>query len=263
MTVLPRSTVTLRKPMELVARVLTATFFADLGAGLGSAFGSIAPRRLHLMVWIAAGAMLAVTAFDVFPEAASAIGVGRTFLAAASGYALLWTISRYVYHVCPSCAIAELGDGSGLGVGRGVPLMMVALGVHSLLDGVALTADVNGHSDLGMLLGISLHKLPEGLALTLLLTGAGLSRKRALLASLGIESLTALGGILGHLALGHVGPFWPAFVTAHVAGGFLYLIGTTATSARNGSLPAPRKTLLLAGGASFALVAVFLLGFGH
>ena len=245
--------------MDLVARLLAATLVADLGAGLGTAVGSVAPRRLHLMVWIAAGAMLGVTLFDVFPEAIDVIGPASALLAALSGFALLWAMSRSFLHVRPSCAIAELGDGSGLGLGRGVTLMLVALGLHSLLDGVGLATEIGGHRDLAMLVGISLHKLPEGLALTLLLTGAGLSRGRALGASLGIEALTVVGGLLGTLALGRVAPFWPAAVAAHVAGGFLFLIWTTATSAKKGSLPAPRATLFLAGGLSFVAVGIFLL----
>lgn len=245
--------------MELVARLLAATFVADLGAGLGAAVGAMAPRRLHLMVWIAAGAMLAVVLFDVLPETATAIGPFAASVAALSGVALLWAVSRRVFHVCPSCAIAELGDGSGLGVGRGVALMLVAVAVHSLLDGLGLAAAVQGHQDLGLLLGMSLHKLPEGLALMLLLAGAGLSRRRALAASLGIEAFTVLGGALGGLVLGHVSAFWPAAISAHVAGGFLYLVWTTTASARRGSAPAPRATLFLAGGLSFTLAGIFLL----
>lgn len=249
--------------MDIVARLLAATFVADLGAGLGAAVGAVAPRRLHLMVWVAAGAMLAVVLFDVLPEAVHALGPLSAAVAALSGFGLLWLVSRTFFHVCPSCAIAELGDGSGLGVGRGVTLMLVALGLHSMLDGVGLVTEIGGHRDLGLLLGISMHKLPEGLALTLLLSGAGLSRGRALAASLGIEAFTLLGGGLGTLALGHVAPFWPAAVAAHVAGGFLYLVWTTATSARKGSPPAPRPVLFLSGGLSFALAALFLLLFAR
>ncbi len=245
--------------MDLVARLLAATFVADLGAGLGAAVGAVAPRRLHFMVWVAAGAMLAVVLFDVLPETAQAIGPLSAGLAALSGAALLGVVSRHLFHVCPSCAIAELGDGSGLGVGRGVSLMLVAVAIHSLLDGVGLAAASRGHQDFGLLVGMSLHKLPEGLALTLLLSGAGLSRGRAFAASLGIEAFTILGGALGGLLLGRVGDFWPAAVSAHVAGGFLYLVWTTTASARRGSAPAPRTTLFLAGGLSFTLVGIFLL----
>lgn len=245
--------------MDLVARLFAATFIADIGAGLGTAVGAMAPRRLHLMVWIAAGAMLAVVLFDVLPEALAVIGGPSLALAVLSGFGLLWVISRTVFHVCPSCAIAELGDGSGLGIGRGVPLILIALGIHSFLDGIGLVTEVGGRQDIGLLLGISLHKLPEGLALTLLLVGAGITRRRAFGLSLGIEMLTIVGGIVGSLVFRHLEPFWPAAVAANVAGGFLYLVWTTATSANKGSAPAPRPVLFMFGSLSFLLVGLFLL----
>lgn len=249
--------------MELALRVFAATLFADLGVGLGSAVQRILPRRLHLMVWFAAGVMLAVIGLDIAPETAEAVGWGGAILALASGCLVAWAISRRVFHVCPACAIAEIGDGSGLGLGRGVQLLMIALGAHSLLDGIAIAGDLEGHMGWGMMVALSVHKFPEGLALMLLLTGAGLSRSRALSISLGIEALTALGAAIAGFAFRHVSPTWPILATAHVAGSFLFLIWTTATSARRGSLPAPRPVLFLAGGVGFAATALFLTSLSH
>lgn len=248
--------------MELVARAFTAMFVADFGGALGAAIGKAAPRRLHLMIWIAAGAMLAVTVFEVLPESFVALGWGPGLLATVSGYVMLWAISRYVFDVCPSCALEELQRGPDLAVGRNVLLLMTALGVHSLLDGVGLVAGegLPGHAHLGLLLGLSLHKLPEGLALTLLLIGAGMSRGRAFALSLVVESFTAIGGGLGLLALHRVEPFWIAAVVANVGGGFLYLIGSTATSARIDHDPQTQKTLYGIGALSFLATSLFLLG---
>ena len=66
-------------------------------------------------------------------------------------------------------------------------LLMAALAVHSTLDGVAVAVGdpTSGHAGPTMLLAVSLHKLPEGLALALLLLGAGYARRAALLLDLG------------------------------------------------------------------------------
>ena len=237
---------------------------ADVGGAVGAAGASVSPKRLHLMVWVAAGAMLAVTLLDVFPEAWHDIGGLWTILAAGSGYLLLWSVSRSVFHVCPSCAIAELGDGSDLGVGRGVLLMMVALGVHSALDGIGLVSAtaMSGHSGFGLMLGISLHKFPEGLALALLLVGAGMTRFKAFLMSLLVESFTAIGGLIGYLAVPHVQPYVLSAVAANVAGGFLFLIASTAGAAQWKEHAGSRNSLILAGAASFVVVGAFLLYVG-
>jgi zinc transporter, ZIP family len=212
------------------------------------------------MVWIAAGAMLAVILLDVFPEAYQQIGPVGLFAAAGSGYLLLWTVSRTVFHVCPSCAIAELGDGSELGVGRGVLLMMIALGIHSALDGIGLVSasTLVGRGDLGLMFGISLHKFPEGLALALLLVGAGMSRLKAFLYSLLVEAFTAIGGIIGLLALPHIKAAYVTAVTAHVAGGFLFLIVSAAGAAQWKAHSGSRTALVLCGSISFLVTAIFL-----
>ncbi len=78
---------------------------------------------------------------------------------------------------------------------------MVALGIHSAMDGVAVVVgnEITGRPDLPLLLAVGFHKLPEGLALALLLLGAGYSRRSALLWTWGIEVHDGMGRTAGHL----------------------------------------------------------------
>lgn len=59
---------------------------------------------------------------------------------------------------------------------------MVARGLHCTVDGLGIAFGDNllGHPDVGLLAGISVHKVPEGLALILLLLGAGIEYKKAI-----------------------------------------------------------------------------------
>ena len=59
-------------------------------------------------------------------------------------------------------------------------MMLVALGLHCAMDGLGIAFGDNllGHPDVGLVTGISVHKIPEGLALILLLLGAGIERKK-------------------------------------------------------------------------------------
>jgi ZIP family zinc transporter len=105
-------------------------------------------------------------------------------------------------------------------------LLMVALGIHSTMDGVAVVVgdEIAGRANLGVLFAISLHKLPEGMALALLLIGAGYTRRAALGWTLAIETTTELGALVGVLAL-HGAPVRVlGLLFAHVGGGFLYLV---------------------------------------
>lgn len=240
--------------MGFTVQVLAATLAADIGGALGAGIGALSPRRLHLLIWVAAGAMLAITCFDVAPESYRVLGLLPTALAALSGYGLLWLVGRYVFHVCPACALGEMGEDAGGNLaGKSIYLLAGALGVHCMLDGVALAAGESamGRADFALLAGISLHKLPEGLALTLLLIGAGFTRSRAFTFAVLIEALTLIGGLVAIVAFKGIDPRVMAAIEANVGGGFLYLVYGTVVSARDKVLPAPKLTLYSAGLASF------------
>lgn len=76
---------------------------------------------------------------------------------------------------------------------------MIALGLHCTMDelGIVFGDNLLGHPDAGLLLGVSLHKVPEGLALILLFLGSGFERRKAVLWAVGAESMTIVGGIVG------------------------------------------------------------------
>ena len=66
--------------------------------------GSGGRGRLTTLVYCAAGVLLAVTLFDILPEAKSELAWTAFALAVASGFGLFWLISHYVAHLCPACS---------------------------------------------------------------------------------------------------------------------------------------------------------------
>jgi zinc transporter ZupT len=176
-----------------------ATLFEFAGVGLGLALRKIALHRLSLLVAASMGTLLAVTLFDVLPDAKRSLGWPTLLLACASGYLLLWLIGRYVYHVCPACAVNELNRPAGQELAQTATVMMIALGLHCTMDGLGIAFGniLLGHTDIGLLAGLSIHKIPEGLALILLLLGAGVKHKKAIVWALGVEGMTLLGGVVG------------------------------------------------------------------
>ena len=213
----------------LLLRSTIATLIAFGGGALGILLGQVAPRRLNLLVYAAMGALLAVTVFDVLPDAKSLLSWPAFGLAGASGYGLFWALGRYVYHVCPACAVGAFDQATTERLGQTVVLLMVALSVHSAMDGVAVVVGdaVAGRPNLALLLAVSFHKFPEGLALALLLLGAGYSRRTALLWTLGIESTTELGALVAVFGLRGLPVSSLGLLFAHVGGGFVYLVTTT------------------------------------
>ena len=237
-----------------------ATLFAFGGVALGLAVRKIALHRLSLLVVAAMGTLLAVTLFDVLPDAKQFLTWPTLLLANASGYLLLWAIGKYVYHVCPACAVNDLEQPSPQ-LAQTAMMLMVALGLHCTMDGlgIAFGDDLLGHPDVGLVAGISVHKIPEGLALILLLIGAGIEQKKAITWSLGVESMTIVGGVVGFCLVNTTSTFWLGILFAHVGGGFFYMIASAVRGVLGQHAKKPRYAQhALVSGLSFISSAVFL-----
>lgn len=217
-------------------------------------------RRLLALVGLAAGALLAITLFSILPEAHENLSFLGLILAAASGYTLYYLIGRYLFPICPACASSSaLMDQSIASAPvhnescshdhhpaddthqprtnfRNIATLLgVIVAAHAAVDGIAIAS---GHHSLAtantatfsriadalpLLFALSLHKLPEGLALTALLISSGFRRSGAFFLTAGIELATLLGGALGVLLRDSASPVLLSGIMAHVGGGFLYL----------------------------------------
>ncbi len=213
----------------LLLRSTAATLIAFLGGGIGVWLGNVAALKLRLLVYAAMGALLAVTVFDVLPDAKDLLTWPEFLIALASGYALFWAVGKYVYHLCPACAVGAFDQATTERLGQSVLLLMIALGLHSAMDGIAVVVGdtITGRPNPALLFAVSFHKLPEGLALALLLLGAGYTRSKALWLTLAIESATEVGALLGLIVLRHAPLLLLGLIFANVGGGFVYLIAST------------------------------------
>ena len=210
--------------LAIIFRVVLAFGLALAGGAVSVAVG-VSHHRLCGLISLAAGTLLGVTVFAILPECRESMRWWELLVALTSGYVVFFLLSKYVYHVCPACAASHFDEATTHRFSEIAGALVIALGVHSTMDGLALVAGHEGHrqTDLSMLLAICVHKVPEGLALGALLLGAGYKRGRAVVWVALVESTTLLGGVLGYVALPRVAPFWVGAVLAHAGGGFIYL----------------------------------------
>src|SRR4030095_15820754 len=165
--------------------------------------------------------------FAIAPKSLDATNGWAAILAAATGYALFFFISRYVHHVCPACAASHFDADATRHFSEIATALMIALAIHSTTDGLAL--GIQGETPgmdatkWSLFSALCIHKVPEGLALGSLLIGAGLQRSRALGWVAAVEATTLLGGVIGFYFLANVSTFWLGLIMAHIGGGFLYL----------------------------------------
>jgi zinc and cadmium transporter len=216
----------------VVAVKVLLAFALALAGGATSSLVAVSHKSLCRLISLAAGTLLGVTLFIIVPEAFEAsqeasLPLWHLAVAILSGYALFSLVSRYVFHVCPACAASHFDEAATHHFSEIATAMIVALGLHSTLDGLALAwgSDAETAGDVGasLLAAICIHKIPEGLALGALLLGAGFSRLRVVAWVAAVEATTLVGGALGLWLLPQAAGAWMDLVLAHVGGGFIFL----------------------------------------
>jgi zinc transporter ZupT len=182
-----------------------------------------------------AGVLLGVALFGLLPELALEAGWGVSLLLFGAGYGLLIAVDRYVYGVCPTCSDHHDHSGGHTGSigelhGFAAPLLAAAA-VHSFLDGWSVaTSQAAGPLGLRVAvpLAVSLHKVPEGIALGGIVCAAmgsaatGL-RWRALIGCILAEACTLAGAGLGLKLAPQLGEHWIVYPLGLTAGWIFYL----------------------------------------
>ena len=206
---------------------VAAAYVFALAGGSISTLLSLTHRPLCALISFAAGTLLGVTLFAILPESLNSCPWWAVVLAAVTGYAFFFFVSKYVHHVCPACAASHFDADSTKHFSEIASALIVALAIHSTTDGVALgigqETQVTTAGQWSLFSALCIHKIPEGLALGSLLIGAGFQRRRALGWVAAVEATTLLGGIVGFFLLASTSTFWLNLFMAHVGGGFLYL----------------------------------------
>lgn len=206
------------------AGVVLVFFLAVAGALAGTRLAEV-PKLSHKVLAASGALLIAISLLWVVPEAASHQGWLLAVLWVAAGFALIWIIDHFVYPICPACSHPHHHEECSAPLhGFALPLL-VAMGIHSFLDGWGLAVSQQG-SDfvrLAFLLGIGLHKLPEGLALGAIVRASMASYWKSLAACIAAEAMTIVGGAAGFGVAARMGVTWVGILLAGAAGTFIYL----------------------------------------
>ncbi len=245
-------------------RSVIAIAAATVGGLFAVGRKQVSHRLLCGLVSFAAGSLLAVTSAHIVPEASEMAGPLLAAVTTVGGIGIFAGIGRYVSVLCPACAASASEKGYlRLGV-----LLMVAMGVHSTVDGIAIAAGSEASAaKVGMmiLIAVSYHKIPEGLALVSVARLAGYSRWKALGVTALIEFTTALGALIGLLLVPGESPLVLGIVLGLVAGSFLYTVGFALLKEMYAHEKGSIILYILLGFASMLLVGVLFarLDLGH
>lgn len=235
--------------------IIGAFFSTLLGGFLGVRFKD----RLHLVLGFAAGVLVSVVSFDIFPEMVELIDeTGTTPLFAMTAF----ISGFFVFHIIEKLFLVhgaheeEYGQHHHPAVGT---FSAFALTFHTFLDGLAIGLSFQVDPSLGVAVGIGVmaHGFSDGLNTVALMLVHGNKLKQ----TLRVLFLNAVAPLLGGLVSMFI--FLPKELLLLVVGfigGFLLYIGASDILPEAHSKHSSYKTILATlGGALFIFMIVHLL----
>lgn len=193
---------------------LLAATIAGLITGVGGFMIFLKKRysqdEINFMLNIAAGVMLAASFFSLLVPAMGRIlqfdpdihvagfwYVGAVF----AGVALVWILNAVLPHEHNNMGHHGFG-GFNL---RTAWLFIIAITLHKIPEGLAVGVAYSAEDFMNpdsLVVGIALHNIPEGLTIAISLVAAKCSRLKAALTAAAIGMIQPLGAVLGLLTMG-------------------------------------------------------------
>lgn len=167
--------------------------------GVISAFLSKKDKVIGVLFAVAAGVMLAIVSFDLIPEAYAEGGVWTLAASVLAGVVLVVILDEITKAVTKKSGdIIEEGRKRRVEMTKTGILMMLAIAVHNLPEGLVIGSSELKSRGLLMALLIGLHNIPEGIAVAAPLIAGGMKKWKAILitASTGIPTL--IGAVIGY-----------------------------------------------------------------
>jgi len=224
-----------------VVQALVATLFTwfltALGAGLVFFFKSINRKVLDGMLGFAAGVMIAASYWSLLAPAIEMAEEGSlpAWVPAAVGFLMggffLWIIDKILPHLHLGFPREE-AEGIKTSWHRSV-LLVLAITLHNIPEGLAvgvafgaLASDLPSASLAGavaLALGIGIQNFPEGTAVSVPLRREGLSRLKSFWYGQLSGVVEPIAGVLGALAVILIKPILP-YALAFAAGAMIYVV---------------------------------------
>ncbi|GHG02726.1 ZIP family metal transporter [Deinococcus piscis] len=228
---------TLSPPHQALAATIFTWGLTALGASLVLFTRGVSSRLLSAAQGLAAGVMLAASFWSLLSpalEMAEAQGMVPWIPAAVGlllGAAFVAGIDKVLPHLHPGFA-RDQAEGVPVRWSQGA-LLLAAMTIHNLPEGMAVGVSFGGAgqgvegatlgSAMALALGIGLQNLPEGLAVALPLYAAGLSRWRAFMFGQASALVEPVGGYFGALFVVNALPFLP-YALSFAAGAMIFVV---------------------------------------
>ena len=202
-----------------------------LGAIVLLSFGSPGRRLMAVLLSFAGGIMLALTMFELMPEA---LELGSLFTVVV-GFILGCTMMFGIDMILPHAHLSKSDEleienpdnfpETDRAVIRTGYLVFFGLALHNLPEGLAIGAGLEASPELGLYIAVAigLHNIPEGLAVAGPLKAGGLSNIKVIFLTLCAGMMTVVGTAIGLLIM-NISPLLVSGLLAFAAGAMVYIV---------------------------------------
>ncbi len=224
-----------------VEQALFATLFTwfvtALGAALVFFFKTISRKSMDAMLGSAAGVMIAASYWSLLAPAIAMVeergGIAwlPPLIGFLSGGAFLWSVDKVLPHLHPGFPVEE-AEGIKTGWQRSI-LLVLAITLHNIPEGMAVgvafgaAASGSSSANLGaavaLALGIGLQNFPEGAAVSIPLRREGMSRLKSFWYGQLSGFVEPVAGIIGAFAVIKMQPILP-YALSFAAGAMIYVV---------------------------------------
>jgi zinc transporter ZupT len=208
----------------------TALLFALIALAVASAAVGVrltsVPALSRRIVPFSGALLVIIALLWVLPELAEQFGWAGGVAWLAGGVAVLFVVDKFVHPVCPACSPSHDHDHCATRLHGFAGPLITAASVHCMLDGWGIVSshrDAMGALGLAVLLGIALHKIPEGLALGVILRASVRNRWAALGWCAFAQAFMLAGGWVVSVATFYFSTKVIMALLALAGGSFLYL----------------------------------------
>lgn len=245
--------------MEALVYSFLAGMSMVLGAMVVTFFGRPGDKALSALLGFAAGIMLAISAFDLIPEAIEFSSLAHAAIGFVLGAGMMYVLDLIIPHthmtgemdgpVKPLDQEASRSDN----IRRTGYLIFLGIALHNVPEGMAIGAGLESSPALGLYIAIAigLHNIPEGMAVAGPLSAGGLTRGRVLLLTLLAGLMTPVGALLS-LAVFGISVELVGIGMALAAGAMVYIVSDELI---------PQSHRYHSHMANFGILGGFLLGF--
>ncbi len=202
-----------------------------LGALIIMFLGMPGKRLLAGLLGFAGGVMLAISLFDLMPEALEYGSITTAAIGFLLGVGILFALDRFIPHAHVSSTqefeFENVPEVMGINqkILRVGYLVFLGIALHNLPEGLAIGAGLEASPELGLYIAIAigLHNIPEGIAMGGILRAGGLSMPRVLLLTLIAGLMAPLGALVG-LIFFNISPVFIGGGMAFAAGAMVYIV---------------------------------------